>query len=409
VRFRSSRATAVALVTLATFADIVAYSAAIPVLPDLSRHLGASPTMIGLLFGAFGITLLTVSIPMGAVSDRVGRKTPMVAGLVALSLSSVLFAFGDRLSFLFAARLVQGAADAITWVVGFALVADLYDPDERGRVTGFVMSGTTVAIMVGPTIGGWLYETGGTRLPFLAVAAFSAVVAAGFVWLDVPRERAPRDIVPMRVLFRTRAVLVCAAVVVAASSTICMLEPVLALHLASLGVRPGRIGTIFGTGAVVSAIMHPLFGRLADRFGARRLMLAGLVAMACNVVFLSRTGSFSSVAIFFAVEAACTALVITPSLAFMGEATSQAGIGSFGVAYGIYNMAWGVGLLGGPSIGGYAYERIGFWMLASIWGVTLAAVAGALAWSYDGRGAKNTSTRSSSENAGMRAAGTSGN
>jgi len=64
VALRSSRATAVALVTLATFTDILAYSIAVPVLPDLSRRFGASPTMIGLLFASFGVTVLATSIPM---------------------------------------------------------------------------------------------------------------------------------------------------------------------------------------------------------------------------------------------------------------------------------------------------------------------------------------------------------
>src|SRR5262245_63295646 len=116
---RSSRSTAVALVTLATFTDMFAYSAAVPVLPDLSRRLGASPTVIGLLFASFGVTLLSVSIPMGAVSDRIGRKGPLVCGFVALSGATLLFAFSTGLPWLFAARFVQGAADAITWVVGF--------------------------------------------------------------------------------------------------------------------------------------------------------------------------------------------------------------------------------------------------------------------------------------------------
>src|SRR5229473_1501866 len=178
---RNSRAVAVAFVTFATFTDIVAYSVAIPVLPALSRRLGASPTMIGLLFASFGVTLLTVSLPMGAVSDRVGRKGPIVGGLIALAAASVLFAFADTLPWLFAARLVQGAADAITWVVGFALVADLYDTSERGRITGIVMSGTGIAMMVGPSLGGWLYEIGGMRLPFIAVAGLAGIGALAFV------------------------------------------------------------------------------------------------------------------------------------------------------------------------------------------------------------------------------------
>src|SRR5215470_9990528 len=183
---RSSRAFAVALVTFACFTDITAYSIAVPVLPDLSRRLGASPTTIGILFASFGVTLLTVSVPMGAVSDRIGRKAPMVVGLVALAAASLLFAFGTSLPWLFAARLVQGAADAVTWVVGFALIADLYESHERGRVTGIVMMGTSLAIMVGPTIGGWLYELGGMRTPFVAVAALAAIVLVLFLWYQVP-------------------------------------------------------------------------------------------------------------------------------------------------------------------------------------------------------------------------------
>src|SRR5437773_3025532 len=105
---RTSRAFAVALVTCATFTDILAYSVAVPVLPDLSRRLGASPTMVGLLFGSFGLTLLTVSIPMGARSDRTGRRMPLVLGMLALAASTTMFAFGASLPVLFAARLIQG-------------------------------------------------------------------------------------------------------------------------------------------------------------------------------------------------------------------------------------------------------------------------------------------------------------
>ena len=168
---RSSRTFALALVTFATFTDIIAYSIAVPVLPDLTRKLGASPTMVGLLFASFGVTALLTAIPMGVVSDRIGRKGPLVAGFVGLAVASVMLAFADGLPSLFVARLAQGAADAVTWVVGLALVADSYEPAERGRASGIVMSGASSAFVIGPSLGGWMYELGGLRLPFLAVAA----------------------------------------------------------------------------------------------------------------------------------------------------------------------------------------------------------------------------------------------
>jgi MFS family permease len=77
--------------------------------------------------------------------------------------------------------------------------------------------------------------------------------------------------------------------------------------------------------------------------------------------------SFESAIPVFVVQTAALALVIAPSLAYMGEATSVAGLGSFGVAYGLYNVAWGVGLLGGPALGGFLFERIGLQRLALWW------------------------------------------
>jgi MFS transporter, DHA1 family, solute carrier family 18 (vesicular amine transporter), member 1/2 len=371
---RNSRGVAVALVTLATFTDIVAYSIAIPVLPDLSRRLGASPTMIGLLFASFGLTLLTVSIPMGAVSDRMGRKGPMIAGLVALSAATLLFAFAQSLPWLFAARLVQGAADAVTWVVGFALIADLYDANERGRVTGIVMMGTSAAVMIGPTFGGWLYELGGIRMPFIAVAVLAAVDLLLFLALEEPSRHGAVDHVPFRTVLRVPAIAVCAVVVVGISATISMLEPVLALHLSALGVRPARLGLIYGVAAVVTTALNPIAGGLSDRLGSRRMTMIGLLMMGCMIPVLGQAWSYGSALVLFVVAAAAGTFVITPSLAYMGEATSDAGVRSFGISYGLYNLAWGAGLLGGPALGGLLFEHMGFAALTIVWAPVLIVV-----------------------------------
>jgi multidrug resistance protein len=371
---RSSRAFAVVLVTVAAFTDLVAYSVAVPVLPDLSRRLGASPTVIGLLFASFGLTLLLVSIPMGAVSDRIGRKGPLVGGLAALAASTVLFAFAERLSWLFAARLVQGAADAVTWVVGFALIADLYGPEERGRVMGFVMSGTSFGLMIGPSIGGWLYESGGPQVPFLLVAALSALTAVAVLWLRLPTSHAAPEGTRLRALLRVPAIASCVAAVIVASATLAMLEPVVSLWLGTtLDLNPTRIGIVFGVAAIVATVLHPLYGRLADRWGGRRLTMLGLIGMAAMMPILSRAWSYESAIALYGIQAAVVALVVTPSLAYMAEATSGAGVSSFGVAYGVYNVAWGIGLLGGPAVGGFLYERFGFPRLTLVWAPLIVA------------------------------------
>ena len=371
---RSSRTLAVAFVTFATFADITAYSIAVPVLPDLSARLGASPTIIGLLFASFGVTLVTVSMPMGAISDRIGRKPPLVGGLLALAAASALFAFADTLPWLFAARLVQGASDAVTWVVGFALIADLYRPSERGRIMGLVMSGTNLAFMGGPTLGGWLYETGGIRLPFMFVAGLAIIGALAFTWLDVPDQRSAYEPVPVAKVLRMPAVAACFAAVIAASATVSMLEPVLPLYLTdTLGIGPARIGYLFGIGAVASTLLHPIYGAMVNRVGSRGLTIAGLVLVAALLPILSFATSYRTAIVYYVICAGMISMIITPSLAYMAEAT--AGAGAFGVGYGLYNVAWGIGLLGGPALSGFLYERMGFGWLMLIWAPPLVTVA----------------------------------
>ncbi|MFN2431644.1 MAG: MFS transporter [Gemmatimonadota bacterium] len=374
------RESAVLLVALATFTDLLAYAVAVPVLPDLATRLGASPTEIGLLFGSFGLSLLAVSVPMGAVSDRVGRRTPLIAAMVALAGATWMFAGSASLPALLAGRLVQGAADAVTWSVGLALVADLYGPAERGRVMGLVMSATGLGIVLGPPLGGWLYELGGVRLPFLTVSLLAAALAVGFLFLPLPPPAAAAGRVPLARVLRNRELVACAAAAVAGSATIAMLEPVLPLHFDErLGLSPGGVGLLFGCAAVASTLTHPLWGRLSDRRGGRRLMLLGLALSALLLPLLALpAGALAAAAVMVALWPAL-GMTITPALALMGDAASRARLESFGVVYGLYNVAWGVGLLGGPAAGGFLLERLGFATLLLAWSPALLACTLAIA------------------------------
>lgn len=368
---RSSRATAVALVTLATFTDTLAYSVCVPVLPDLGRRLGASPTVIGLLFASFGVTLLAVAAPMGAVSDRTGRKLPLVAGMLALAGSTTLFAAAESLPWLFAARMVQGAADGVTWAVGFALIADLYGPEERGRVMGYVMSGTSVSIVVGPSIGGWLYEAGGVRLPFAFVAALALVCAAGFLVIRPQRAGAPRGR-SIRSVVRVPGVAICGAIVVVAGATIATLELLWPLFLnQQLALGPSRIGLLFGAAAVAAAVMPFVYGPWTDRWGGRRLTLVGLVLTAVWMPLMATAASFQMALAIIVVQWMVISLIVTPSLAYMAEVTSFGDREAYGVGYGVYNTAWGIGLLGGPALGGWLFERMGFGALTIGWSLAV--------------------------------------
>jgi DHA1 family solute carrier family 18 vesicular amine transporter 1/2 len=380
MKMRESPVAAVALVTLATFTDLLAYSICVPVLPDFASRLGASATTIGLLFASFGVTLLAVSVPLGAFTDRVGRKVPLVAGMLALAGATLVFARADTLPLLAAARMIQGAADGVTWIAGFALIADLYAPEERGRVMGYVMSGTSSGLMIGPSIGGWLYQAGGVSLPFLFVSLLAIVCAIGFV---VIRPRIERTMAPgpsVLSVIAVPAVAACALFVIVCGATMAMLEPMLPLFFSQrLGLSPAEIGLLFGVAAVASTVLPFVFGPMADRWGGRPLAFIGLVCTAAWMPMMSLAVSFRSALALIIVQWIWMALIATPSLAYMAETTSFVGGGAYGVGYGVYNAAWAVGLLAGPAAGGWLFERLGFRRLTVGWSIAVILIA-AMLW-----------------------------
>jgi multidrug resistance protein len=330
--------------------------------------------MVGLLFASFGVALLTLSIPMGAMSDRLGRKGPMIGALALLAAATLLFAYAQSLAMLFVARMLQGAADAVTWVVGFALIADLYGEEARGRAMGLAMAGSTLGLIIGPLIGGWLYELGGIRLPFLVVAGLAAADLLVFA-LATPNTRRERTVpTSMWQVLRVRAIAVCALIVIAGAATVAMLEPVIPLLLESrAGLGPASIGALFGMAGLASSVMHPLYGRLSDRWGGRRLMLTGLLSFALMLPVLNVVTDFRSAALAMVPMWMVSGMFITPSLTYFAQLASQAGVRAYGVVYGIYNVAWAVGLMSGPALGGFLFDQVGFGRLTVLWSAVLLA------------------------------------
>ena len=96
-------------------------------------------------------------------------------------------------------------------------------------------------------------------------------------------------------------------------------------------------------------------------------MLTGLVVTALVMPVLSRASSFETAVVLYVVMAASMSLIVTPSLSYMAEAMSTVGVGSFGVAYGLYNFSWGIGLIVGPAAGGFLFEAFGFTRLTLVW------------------------------------------
>jgi len=145
----------------------------------------ATPTLIGLAIGVYGISQGLLQIPFGILSDRFGRKPLITIGLLLFVAGSVVEANADSIYTIILGRAIQGAG-AVAAVV-MALVADL--TREEHRIKAMAMIGTSigaafmVAMVLGPLLGAWVGLSG--IFWFTALLAALAIVIL-YVWVPTP-------------------------------------------------------------------------------------------------------------------------------------------------------------------------------------------------------------------------------
>jgi EmrB/QacA subfamily drug resistance transporter len=159
---------ALALGTVLASIDASAMNVA---LPSVQREFDATSANLQLIVVAYMIAMAACTLPIGAISDRVGRKPIYITGLAAFLVGSALCAISWNVEILIAARVVQGAGGAA--IFGLAL-AILTDNADRARVPKIIALWTTISIVAssaGPFVGGVLVTTLGWRSVF---------------WIDIP-------------------------------------------------------------------------------------------------------------------------------------------------------------------------------------------------------------------------------
>ncbi|MFP4976032.1 MFS transporter [Paenibacillus sp. CN-4] len=346
---------ALLVVGLAIFLDMLIYGLVVPILPRFAEQLGANQTEIGLLFASYAVVLFIATPIFGALSDRIGRRGPMLWGLLGLAAATLLFAFADNFPMLVAARSLQGLAAAITWTSGLAIIADVYPSADRGRAMGMALSGQAAGMLLGPVAGGWLYQLGDYRLPFFVAAGLAMLDGVLRVVLlkDLPEPKADGGLLsPFRML-RSRSLLLLAGVVVIGAGIPSVLEPTLPLHLQEhLGAQPGTIGLLFAVPTLAYGLATPLIGKLSGKFGYRRAIAAGLAAVAICLPLAALPGSVWLQAAALALLGIAMGVVLAPSLPALADLTDESGQATYGVTFAIYNTAYSVGMLLGPLLGG---------------------------------------------------------
>jgi len=300
------------LACAAVFLDAAGYGIVVPTVPLRATELNLPPFLLGLIFSAYPLIHLVVTLPLGLLCDRWGRKRVLVLGMVMLSVSSLSFSFASSFPQLFLSRGVQGMA-----------------------------------------------ELGGYPLPFRFWSLLSLLLGlAALLVLEEPPRRSRPSFSLLRFLRDPDALLSC-SVALLIWMGFGFLEPFAPPYLSSrLGLTQGEIGGMFGLAALFLAVSRPLFGFLSDRFGRRRVIGWGLLACASSFPLVLFVDSVAEVTAVFCLMGLAIGIPLSSALPLITEAVPEAGAASA-----LFLMAYSVGHLAGPLAGGAVLER---WNLASL-------------------------------------------
>jgi EmrB/QacA subfamily drug resistance transporter len=319
-------------------------------LPAIRGDVGASSEGLQWVMNGYLLTIAVLVVTAGRLGDMFGRKRVFIAGMAVFALGSVVSgAAGDQVG-LIVGRILQGIGAAPMLSLSLALVCNAFPSVEQPRALGIWAAVSAVALGIGPLAGGLLIEIdwrlifwmnlpvaaigvaitviaapestdpdAGTRIDWAGLAALSVGITAlvlalvqsnawdaevilalalvGVVGLLVfwSVERRVADPIVDFALFRNRSYFGASAAAFA----------LVGAYWAVMFFQPQYLQDVRGNSPIVAGLLilpvtvpmifvSPFSGRLIGRFGARRLMTAGMICGAAGLLLLTQTGADSA-------------------------------------------------------------------------------------------------------------------
>ncbi|PZU49902.1 MAG: Bcr/CflA family drug resistance efflux transporter [Sphingomonas sp.] len=160
----------------------------LPALPDIARDFGATAAAAQLTMSAFLAGMAIGQLGWGPLADRVGRRPPLLAGILVYTLASLALARVPSIEALTAGRFVQGLGASAGLVIARAIIRDRYDTTESARLFSLTFLVLAIAPMLAPTAGAWLLAHSGWESIFLVLAAFGLIVGLAALF-GLPESR----------------------------------------------------------------------------------------------------------------------------------------------------------------------------------------------------------------------------
>lgn len=372
-----------------------------PFYPDEAIAKGVSKDVIGLIFSSDPLASFFFSLALGKMMNKWGRRKLLTIGLFLQSFG--LAAFGAVIhspsqsvfiAISIIARVFQGLGLSAYLAIAYAYIPLLYPTSVEQKI-GIMEMLTGVGLMLGPLIGGLLFELGGYQTPFYSMAALFFVVIP-LIWNNLPPDNSSspnfspllEDEIPKKdkktlslIKFLTNRQIICMFIVVILPNCgLCFLQPTLSSHLHSFTSSTLLISAIFSVGTIFYALFMPIISVLPKSIDRRLWIILGTLLVTLSSFLLGPEPvlnlPFSIAWPIFSLSILGTgcAICLLPAIpefielgvALVGEGEKEK-VGD--MASGLFNSAYSAGSFIGPILGGALDERFGFPRAESIMGL----------------------------------------
>lgn len=349
-KLRTSPNMVLFVVSLALCVEEILYGAVAPLTPMSPAHI-KDEHMVSTLYGAYALGLIIAAPILALITDRIGRRQPMIVGVVLLIIATILFLVGSTPEMVILSRMLQGAGAACTWTAGLALVAE-YFVAKRVWAMGIALLGGTIGAVLGPLVGGEMYDLFGyarTIYFMLAILAIDAILRFVFIskkqlvkvkgpWKDTFAE--------VGGIITDRSVLTAAFAVSLAAAGWAMMEPLFPMHVMHIAkASPATVGALFTFSNFIYAFMPPVVDTVSMKIGVRPTAAIGLFVTAVSMPLLALTPNLTLATVVLCLITVGYAFTMNPTSAELGDAVDRRGSSSYAIAYAVSNLSYSLGMI----------------------------------------------------------------
>lgn len=311
------------------------------------------PAMVGLIAALSSLAGLTFSLPVGTLSDKIGRKRMLIVSCLLVSV--VLFAFfiNTRFYVLIVLQIALGAFMVPVWIVGEAFIKDISPTNRRGEFRSFFGTFANAGMLIGPLIGGFLAWRLGVRSPYLFAAILLFIPLILMLQMEADhRDRSVNGKLTMKDFLsllegflRHKELKILALCTLSLYFWYAVKWVFGPLFLLNLNYSPFIIGAWLAVSGLPFLLFQLPIGKLSDKIGKSKIIYLGFLT---STIFLIPLGFMSSISSLLA-----AIFIVSIGTAFVeplieARVTDIVPKERYGAYSGIFEFTKTLGLLLGP-------------------------------------------------------------